>query len=391
MPPAFELRTLCRNALRYGLVWGPAIQKGDRPLMQPNAAREQYGVQMLRAIAALAVVVHHALEQSNGAKTAFSPDWLTTSGASGVDIFFVISGFIMLYTSFQPGRAPTSPAAFLIRRGTRIYPMYWICCLAMLATMAIGFMQHNRLKPAEIATALALLPSAKLIINVSWTLIYEVYFYLVFALTLKFRSAVTSAIVTTALIALFGLVGGRLAKGEFQHFFANPIPCEFALGLWIAVAFMRLGEGRRWPVPAVLALLGFCMLSWAPLLVTHRDTAGLEGWPRVLAWGLPSALIVAASLSIAAPTHALQRLLVLLGDASYGLYLAHPFVMIGYARMLHIAAVSQAPQTALIPVVVVISVIVGVAAHLTIEQPLLRSIRRWMRRDSRFPEIPVQA
>ena len=65
--------------------------------------------------------------------------------------------------------------------------------------------------------------------------------------------------------------------------------------------------------------------------------------------------------------------------------------MIGYARMLHIAAVSQAPQTALIPVVVVISVIVGVAAHLTIEQPLLRSIRRLMRRDSRFPEIPVQA
>jgi peptidoglycan/LPS O-acetylase OafA/YrhL len=62
---------------------------------------ELFGTQMLRGLAALAVVTHHTLEQSNGASHPFSPDWLTTSGASGADIFFVISDFIMLFVSFQ--------------------------------------------------------------------------------------------------------------------------------------------------------------------------------------------------------------------------------------------------------------------------------------------------
>lgn len=85
---------------------------------------ELYGIQMLRAIAALAVVVHHTLEESGGAIGKFSPDWLTTSGASGVDIFFVISGFIMFHVTFRDRRGPPTPGTFLFRRATRIYPFY---------------------------------------------------------------------------------------------------------------------------------------------------------------------------------------------------------------------------------------------------------------------------
>ena len=84
-------------------------------------------LQMLRGVAAAAVVVHHALEVSNGAASAFSPDFLTTAGAAGVDVFFVISGFIILYTSFPAGRSPLSPRTFMLRRMIRIYPMHWIC------------------------------------------------------------------------------------------------------------------------------------------------------------------------------------------------------------------------------------------------------------------------
>jgi peptidoglycan/LPS O-acetylase OafA/YrhL len=336
---------------------------------------------MLRAIAALAVVLHHTLEQSNGAKTAFSPDWLTTFGASGIDVFFVISGFIMLYTSFRPGHAPILPGAFLFRRATRIYPLYWVCCLVMLVIMGAGFMHHNRLTPSEIALSLVLLPSAKLIIGVSWTLTYEAYFYIVFAVTLLFRSVLVSAIGTTVLIAIVGLAGGTLGKGALQDFFANPIPCEFALGLWIAVAFTRsVAAGRRWAVPAPLGVLSFVFLALAPLLIMHRDTIGLPGWPRVLAWGLPAALIVAWFLSLAAPTNRFQLLMVLLGDASYALYLTHPFVMIGYGLILHTKAVSQAPQIVIVPVIVLLAIAVGVAAHLAIENPLFRLIRRWTRR-----------
>jgi peptidoglycan/LPS O-acetylase OafA/YrhL len=113
----------------------------------------------------------------------------------------------------------------------------------------------------------------------------------------------------------------------------------------------------------------------------HRDTTGLLGWPRLLAWGLPAALTVAASLSITAPTNGFLRLLVLIGDASYALYLTHPFVMIGYGLMLRTKAVSQASQIMIVPVIVLLTIIVGVAAHLAIETPLLRLIRRWTRRE----------
>jgi exopolysaccharide production protein ExoZ len=80
-----------------------------------KGANELFGIQMLRGIAALAVVLHHSLEESNGSTGRFSPDWATTFGASGVDIFFVISGLIMFYTSFPDLRQPISPAKFALR------------------------------------------------------------------------------------------------------------------------------------------------------------------------------------------------------------------------------------------------------------------------------------
>jgi exopolysaccharide production protein ExoZ len=352
--------------------------------------KEQYGVQMLRAVAALAVVFHHSLEESNGAATAFSPDWLTTFGASGVDIFFVISGFIMLYTSFPTARPPISPGSFLFRRATRIYPFYWVCCLGMLGIVFIGFLRHHRLTSPEIALSLALLPSPHLIVTVSWTLIYEVYFYLIFAITLVFRSALASAGVTTAVIAILWLVGRMLDAGVIQAFLTDPIPFEFVAGLWLAIAFTREAVARRrWVVSYAWAILGFGLLALAPVYVSHATTAGLAGWPRVLAWGLPSTLIVAAFLSIAPPRNAFQRLLVFLGDASYALYLTHVFVMIGYALILKIKSISQAPQIVIVFMIFLLAVAVGVAAHLIVEKPLSRTVRRWTGHGRVVSERPV--
>ena len=345
-------------------------------------SEEQYGVQMLRAAAASAVVFHHSLEESNGAATAFSPDWLTTSGAAGVDIFFVISGFIMLYTSFRPRRPSLAPGTFLVRRATRIYPFYWACCLGMLGLTVVGFMRHHRLDPGEIALSLSLLPSPNLILTVSWTLVYEVYFYLIFAMTLVFRSAVVSALGTTAIIALLCWVGRGLEAGTLRAFLINPIPIEFAAGLWIAIVLLRASSARRRRVlsPA-WALLGAGLLVLAPLYVPHATTAGLSDWPRVLAWGLPATLIVAASLSAAPPRNALESLLVFLGDASYAIYLTHVFVMIGYGLMLKTEWVSQAPQVAIVPLIVLVAILTGIVAHLTVEKPLFRMVRRWTGRE----------
>lgn len=82
---------------------------------------ELVGIQILRGIAASLVVLHHSLEEAGAsAVPPTSSDWLTTFGASGVDIFFVISGFIMLHTSYRSGRAPVRSTDFMVRRISRI-------------------------------------------------------------------------------------------------------------------------------------------------------------------------------------------------------------------------------------------------------------------------------
>src|ERR1700753_3607011 len=132
---------------------------------------------MLRGWAAIAVAFHHALEMSNGALHPFSPDWLTTAGAAGVDVFFVISGFIMPHVSFPIGRPPLRPAAFLGRRILRIYPFYWLCCLAMLALGLAGFLRHQDQSAQTILCSLLLFPNSHYLVGVAWTLVYEIYFY----------------------------------------------------------------------------------------------------------------------------------------------------------------------------------------------------------------------
>jgi exopolysaccharide production protein ExoZ len=344
----------------------------------PTPRENLHGIQMLRAIAALAVVTHHALEESNGALTRFSPGWLTTSGASGVDIFFVISGFIMLHVSFPARRAPPTAENFLFRRATRIYPFYWLCCLAMLFVHAIGFLKHHHWASGEILTSLALVPNRDKVIGVSWTLVYEMYFYLIFSVTLLLKSKSATVLLATVSIIGFHLAGTHLHGGPLGVFLADPIALEFCMGLWLAWAFSDWRVEGAIPRLA-LGLIGFGLLAVAPLFVAHRDTSGLPGLARVLAWGLPAILIVQAFLCIGPPRNTLTRFAVLLGDASYALYLTHVFVMIGYAWLLKSTSLTHDRQFLLVPVAVIVSIIIAICAHLTVERPLLGLIRIHLR------------
>lgn len=343
-----------------------------------RATTELYGVQIMRGLAATAVILHHSLEESNGAATSFSPDWVTTSGASGVDIFFVISGFIMMYTSFPMAKPPISPGKFIARRATRIYPLYWICSLAMLSIMLAGFLQHHLLGTGALALTLVLLPSPNLLIGASWTLVYEIYFYIAFAISLFFRNIIGSAITTTGLIAILWGLSDTIRATTLGNFLSNPLPCEFVLGLGLAIWFRRSATlGRRWPISCVWAFPGCVLLALAPLYVPHVTTAGLPGWERVFAWGLPAALIVAAFLSIGAPKNLFQRSLVFLGNASYSLYLTHGFIMAGYGFILRYKYISQTPQIAVVPIIVMLAITFGIVVYLAIEKPLLKFIFIW--------------
>lgn len=333
------------------------------------------GLQALRALAALMVVVHHALEESLYAHAPpAAPDWLTTAGAAGVDIFFVISGFIMLTIAFPSAGAPDTPLRFLSKRIARIYPLYWLAAAAVIAAWSVGFYDSLALTGASIVRSLLLLPSEPLIVGVAWTLVHEMNFYVLFALTLLFRSPVASLCGVAMLLLCQAIAAPSLQDEAARSVFSNPIVLEFCFGLALGLVY------RAWRMPRAhmqaLAALAFAALIAAPYFITHTSTGGLNPADRVWAWGAPAVLIVAASLHWRLGASVLGRLCVLLGDASYAIYLFHPFVMLAYAKALRsVAPLAAAPQLPVIALITAMSTALGLAVHVLIERRLTGAAR----------------
>lgn len=347
--------------------------------MSSEENRTLAGLQVMRAVAALMVAVHHAMEVPRpGMGAAAPPDWLTTAGAAGVDIFFVISGFIMMAVSFPRGGAPIDPWSFLRKRIARIYPFYWVTLGIVLVGWQVGL--FNTLSPNnrsvwDIARSLLLAPSDTLVISVAWTLVHEMNFYLLFALMLWTRSALGCLLGVTAFLLLQLALGGNASDPAVSLFLTRPIMLEFCFGLALGYVYFKGLLPRRipWALPA--AALAF--MTFAPMFIPHESTGGLDALDRVWAWGIPAAVLVAACVTWPIEDGPLNRTWMLLGDASYAIYLLHPFVMLGYAKTLGAFRILlHMPQAPLILGATILSAVVGVAAHVAVERPISRAARR---------------
>jgi peptidoglycan/LPS O-acetylase OafA/YrhL len=331
------------------------------------------GIQVLRAIAALMVVLHHSLEESLAAVQPFKIlDWLISFGAAGVDIFFVISGFIMFYVSFPTDQAVASPVSFLVKRITRIYPFYWFCVALVLGLWSTGLFHSLQLDTDVLVRSVFLLPSEHLIINVSWTLVYEMYFYLIFAVTLTYRRPLISLFGTSGAILILYTFGHFAPDAALRAFLSNAIAVEFCFGLFLAYLFQKCPGLRS--ATRLFWIPGFALLCTAPMVVPHANTNGLPDAARVLAWGIPAFLIVLSFLSLKPNRTRLRRVMVLLGDASYAIYLTHPLVMITYARLLT-GDLANLPQLPVVPLVVLLSASLGLLIHVFVERRLIEIFR----------------
>ncbi len=345
-------------------------------------------VQALRAFAALLVVIHHAqpeaasIAASTGA--GFRPlDLLPWT--AGVDIFFVISGFIIVHASAPLYGRQGGRRRFLAHRVARLVPLYWLvtaCYLVIaLASPAVlsGGSGLNRVDPGYVAASFLFWPALRAdgaavpLYSLGWTLNCEMFFYLLFAIGLGWgrRAAVAWLVAGLGVLAAAWLVIPDLPMP--LAFWASPIILEFAFGAALGLARsegLRLTSGSR----VVLALAGIGMLAMVP----HPDAA-----LRPLAFGLPGALLVAAaSLGRDENRTGLQGKRLLrwteaLGDASYALYLVHPFVLRGMREAFLRSGLAPAihPWFALC-IMIAIAVAAALIVHRTIERPLTRRVRQ---------------
>ncbi|WP_347302204.1 acyltransferase [Croceibacterium sp. TMG7-5b_MA50] len=290
---------------------------------------ELVGIQYLRALAALMVVVFHLdLQVPAFGVTPSLPVGL----AGGVDIFFVISGAIMWITT--DGR-PQTPGRFMFRRIVRVVPLYWAVTLftAAVALIAPGLLRTSRLDDVHLIASLLFVPwpnptvpGLYPLVVPGWTLNYEMAFYLLFALALPLSGRGRALAVAAALLAAVAL--GRMvdtAPLSALAFYTAPLVLEFGCGVLLGWMWTRTGWLARIapPVAALLVVAGL-----ATMLILPEAVGG-----RFLYWGLPATAIMTGTLALEARERLPRwRLPLLLGTVSYSLYLTHPIVLSAATR-----------------------------------------------------------
>lgn len=281
------------------------------------------GIQALRFVAALLVVVmhstHYAAERLVKDTPFFSP------GAAGVDIFFVISGFVMIISSQPLWSRADGWKQFGLRRIARIVPLYWALLTLKVATLLLApaVLRVTDITPWAVISSYLFLPSFNHdgeiapILFVGWTLNFEMFFYLLLVIALKFRvdafKLVGGVFAVLCLMALLRAPGWPAAA-----FYFDTIVLEFGFGMLIARAVLA-GWTLSRPVAIGLLLAGFAALlpAWDTVPVLMRP----------IVWGIPAAMIVAATACLNDPIgRRLPTWLLLLGNASYALYLVHPLI-----------------------------------------------------------------
>jgi len=301
-------------------------------------------VQALRAIAALAVMMAHlqGLEsQLSSGPTLLAPLWI--AGVSGVDLFFVISGFIMVWVAGDWAQGSTSSLKFMFSRILRIYPLWWLFA-AITATyffVSSGLpWDQDWVKAAEgplhLVKSLLLLPQGPPpVLSLGWTLIHEMYFYLVFALVLllpvRFRKP--------AFIAWALLIAGStylqltgFSPNSLLSLALFPLTLEFLMGS--AVAWLILSGFTRFAWAALA--IGVSALIYAILTVDFTVASAIQPTHRMLAYGPAYTLIVYGLVGLerrGVLDNAIPAKLVMIGDWSYSLYLSHILVVTAIARV----------------------------------------------------------
>ena len=358
----------------------PATSETLEPPAEPPPRATLLNIQALRALAAFMVVCVHleALAILAGARAH-----ATEAGNAGVDLFFVISGFIMVFTT---GRKPQSPAGFFSARLRRIAPLYWSVTLAVFAVARLtpSLIQNTPSDLGRLLASLLFLPelrpdgTMRPVVFVGWTLNFEMAFYVLFAIGLLSPKRWLGVFATVGALA-FAVAWGQLARpaDPVLAFYTQPMVLEFGLGMLLGLAWPHL-KPPRWACRPLAAagLAAFALMLLGPALWPGTD--------RLIIFGLPAMVIVAACLMLERQGWAVRwRWVKALGAASYAIYLSHFFVTQAVMLTVRKAGLHGPLEAAAAAVVAFVGVAVaGLVVHRTLEQGWERLISWTLSRKS---------
>lgn len=307
-------------------------------------------IQILRFFAAAFVVAYHAQITVLSYYGGSNPYPVLELGVYGVDLFFVISGFIIVFIGSLKEKTAD---VFFRRRLERVVPMYFVVTLGMFALTHVPGLARNEVAgPFHLLQSLTFTswmngPETYPVLNVGWTLEYEMLFYVIAAVAMALTKRVW---ISTALVMLALVLSGR----GTTFFLQNPIIIEFVFGMTIG-AFLYDRRVFPWMLAAtalVMVTLPFSGAAW-----------------RVWAFGLPSAALVSIAIYLDMRRTYAGTWLPELGNASYSIYLVH-VVAISFVCKIAFVVAPRLPTALTVPAVSLFALVVGYVTYRLIEKNL---------------------
>jgi exopolysaccharide production protein ExoZ len=336
------------------------------------ASSEIYaGIQCLRFVAALMVVVRHATYYTSERLSSEMAVW--TNGGAGVDVFFIISGFVMMITAGKFERRSGGWADFALRRLVRVVPLYWLATTVKLATMLLmpAVVLHATLDWGYVAKSYLFVPAyaddgtIAPLMGVGWTLLFEMFFYAVFTLALALR---VNLLAFCGGVLLLCAAGSLVKPDPFPAYmmYLDPLVLEFLIGM----AFARWATGARLNL---VTCIGLCAVGFAIIFAFPDASFDNAGLLRAIG----PALVVLGVISIERHVRSFPRPLVFLGAASYSLYMMHPLIApLGPALLRRAGLVWPIPSVLLS---IALALLTALIIFMLFEQPVTNRLVRLLR------------
>jgi exopolysaccharide production protein ExoZ len=344
-------------------------------------------IQFLRGFAALAVVIHHT---GGYVKRYYEPHFLFgdkfSIGFAGVDLFFVISGFIIHFTSKNYLNNPSKLKEYLQKRFNRVYPIYWIITTILFASswLIVQILNKNIFSIGYPDTFLAyiqtytLFPLHFAINPVTWTLSYEIFFYLCFALLIisKRLWIIPALILAISFYNIFINIPEIVeVKLSYFNFIFSGYNFEFMLGFLIYQFYKKIKLSNL--ISVILLIIAFSII-----VLLGYGIGDYDSYKRVLTFGFSSGLILLALLNleqnqaISFPTFTIT-----LGNSSYALYLIHFPMMLLMNKIPQILGYKfNASQEVWYSYFIIISIIfTSIFVHKWIEMPVAKKLSSYLK------------
>jgi peptidoglycan/LPS O-acetylase OafA/YrhL len=336
-------------------------------------------LQVYRGIAAVLVVMVHLSQMTVKRLDQVAFFNLFQAGWSGVDYFFVLSGFIMVYVHRSALGKKDQLKSFLVKRAVRIYPVYWIITLTVWCLFLVipAFANNQDISLGKVIASLLLIPQKdKFILEVGWTLTYEIYFYLLFSIAIWLKPKHSVPILSGWLLVTI-LHYRKIVNFPDEFVLLETVFGEMNLELvlgclaaYIVIKYNNNISKYRW------ILFGIANLGY--VILEMLAAWGKLGFGRIPTFGVLAALLIIAASSIdLKDSPKIPYLLILLGDASYSIFLTHIPVISAITKILQNANLGKYFDGFFAPALLaVFAVVFGCIFYSLIEKPLTVFLRK---------------